>query len=230
FAANPQSPDVMGLDYYPHSDWQLDQLGGRVRQRRADNPVGLYGVANAYYNRYGLPLMLTETSVEGQAINREIWLDQTIDDICRLRGEGVPMLGMIWWPMLDQIDWDGALTHRIGKVHKVGLWTLRREKDGTLRREATPLVKQFAEAVVSGEERVGKLETIALPVESEDEQLPPLEYTGSREQIDMVSLEVKPAAAQSNGNGHSRGLGVSPERKDRSAQTLGQDAQATKQS
>jgi len=47
FRSNPQSPDVMGLDYYPHSDWQLDQIGARIRQRRADNPVGLYGVAQA---------------------------------------------------------------------------------------------------------------------------------------------------------------------------------------
>ena len=45
FRHNPQSPDVLGLDYYPHSDWQLDSVGGGVRQRRADNPVGLYGVA-----------------------------------------------------------------------------------------------------------------------------------------------------------------------------------------
>src|SRR5439155_19219948 len=214
----------------PHSDWQLDQVGPRVRQRRADNPVGLYGVASAYYNRYGIPLMLTETSVEGQPINREIWLDQCIDDIRRLRGEGVPMVGLIWWPMLDQIDWDGALTHRIGKVHQVGLYTLVREKDGTLKRQATPLVQQFREAVAAGEERVGKLEKLSLPVESEDEQLPPLEYAGSREQIDMVSLEVKPQQSRGNGNGHSRGLGVSPEREDRSARTLGQDAQATESS
>ena len=30
------------------------------------------------------------------------------------------MLGLIWWPLLDQIDWDGAMTHRIGKIHEVG--------------------------------------------------------------------------------------------------------------
>ena len=45
FRTNPQSPDVLGLDYYPHSDWQLDRRPATVRQRRADNPVGLYGVA-----------------------------------------------------------------------------------------------------------------------------------------------------------------------------------------
>jgi beta-glucosidase/6-phospho-beta-glucosidase/beta-galactosidase len=210
FKQNPQTPDVLGLDYYPHSDWQLDQVGGRVRQRRADNPVGLYGVANAYYNRYGLPLMLTETSVEGKPINREIWLDENIDACKRLREEGVPMLGLIWWPMLDQIDWDGALTHRVGKIHQVGLWTLSRQPDGTLKREATPLVKQLREVVLSGEERVGKLEQVALPVESEDEQLPPLEYTGSAEKIDMITPTAAKAqaTAKANGNGNGNGHAV----------------------
>ncbi len=134
FFANPQQPDVLGLDYYPHSDWQLESLGnGRLRQVRADNPAGLYGVAIDYYDRYGIPLMLTETSVEGQAINREIWLDTMIDDVTRLRAEGIPMLGLFWWPMIDQVDWDGALTHRIGKVHEVGLFTLKRQPDGVLK-------------------------------------------------------------------------------------------------
>src|SRR5205807_1357303 len=64
FRTNPQQPDILGLDYYQHSDWQLDEVNGSVRQRRADNPVGLYGIASAYYNRYGVPLMLTETSIE----------------------------------------------------------------------------------------------------------------------------------------------------------------------
>ena len=48
FRQNPQTPDVLGIDYYPHSDWQLDTHVGGVRQRRADNPIGLYGVASSY--------------------------------------------------------------------------------------------------------------------------------------------------------------------------------------
>lgn len=175
FRANPQSPDVLGLDYYPHSDWQLDINAGTVRQQRAQSPVGFYGVANAYYNRYGIPLMLTETSIEGQPINREIWLEQNIDHISRLRSEGVPVLGLIWWPMLDQIDWDGALLHRVGKIHEVGLWNLKRGTDGTLTRQPTPLIQQFKEAVASGEGRVGALTTIATPSpEATEEQLPPV--------------------------------------------------------
>ncbi|HLL89157.1 MAG TPA: family 1 glycosylhydrolase [Tepidisphaeraceae bacterium] len=175
FKTHQQTPDVLGLDYYQHSDWQLEKVaGGTVRQRRADSPVGLYGIGKAYYDRYGIPIMLTETSIEGQPINREIWLEDTVDHIRRLREEGIPMLGYIWWPMLDQLDWDGAMTHRIGKLHEVGLFKLTRQKDGTLTRKATPLVDQFKEIVAAGEERVGKLEQIAFPAGANDEQLPPL--------------------------------------------------------
>ncbi len=172
FRTNPQKPDIFGLDYYPHSDWQLETKVGVVKQRRADNPLGLYGVANAYWNRYGIPLMLTETSIDGKPINREIWLDQTIEDIRKLREEGVPMLGLIWWPLLDQLDWDGAMTHRIGKIHEVGLFGLHREKDGTLKRSTTPLVKQFKLAMESGESRVGALTFVAQPAVMDDSQSP----------------------------------------------------------
>jgi beta-glucosidase/6-phospho-beta-glucosidase/beta-galactosidase/glycosyltransferase involved in cell wall biosynthesis len=176
FKTNPQAPDVLGLDYYAHSDWQLATIpGGGVRQHRADNPIGLHGVASAYWRRYGIPMMLTETSIEGQAINREIWLESNVEQIRRLREEGVPMLGFIWWPLLDQIDWDGALTHRIGKIHEVGLMHLSRQQDGSLKRAPTPLAKLFREFVESKEERVGKLETINYPsLEAGEEQLPPV--------------------------------------------------------
>lgn len=176
FRSNPQQPDVFGLDYYPHSDWQLDHgPTGAVRQRRADNPTGLYNVANAYWKRYGIPLMLTETSIEGQPINREIWLETNIDHIKRLREEGVPMLGIVWWPMIDQVDWDGALTHRVGKIHEVGLFNIKKTPDGTMNRVASPLVTIFKEMADGGDEKVGKLEQVNYPsLEAEEEQLPPI--------------------------------------------------------
>ena len=176
FRANPQAPDVFGLDYYPHSDWQLDHgPGGGIRQRRADSPVGLYGVANAYWQRYGIPLMVTETSIEGKPINREIWLESNVEHVKRLREEGVPMLGLVWWPLIDQLDWDGALLHRVGKIHEVGLVKLTRQHDGTLARSNTPLVDHFKRLAAGGDEVVGKLESISYPSqEAEREQLPPV--------------------------------------------------------
>jgi beta-glucosidase/6-phospho-beta-glucosidase/beta-galactosidase len=208
FRANPQAPDILGLDYYTHRDWQLDAIpGGGVRQRRADNPVGLYGVASAYWKRYGIPMMVTESSIEGQPINREIWLDTMVEHAKRLREEGVPMLGLIWWPLLDQIDWDGALTHRIGKIHEVGLFNLRRQPDGTLNRLATPLVKHFRDLAARGEDAVGKLEQINYPsIEAEDEQLPPIGewiQPTARQEVSMPS----DGSAKSNGNGNGKGNG-----------------------
>ena len=56
------------------------------------------------------------------------------------------MLGLIWWPMIDQLDWDGALTHRIGKIHEVGLFKLKRQQDGTLSASRRRWSKQFTRA------------------------------------------------------------------------------------
>jgi len=172
FRSNPQSPDVLGLDYYPHSEWQLDKTKEGIHQRRTEAPIGLYGIAHAYYRRYKLPMMLTETSIEGQPINREVWLEQMVDDCQRLRAEGIPMLGCFWWPMVDQVDWDGALTHRVGKIHEVGIYTLRRLADGTLERRATPLVKQFAAIVREGDQRVGTIENLMIPTDVEEQGAP----------------------------------------------------------
>lgn len=171
---HPQTPDVLGLDYYPHGDWQLDWDNGRLRQRRADVPAGLRGVARAYYDRYGLPMIVTETSIEGRPINREIWLDQLLDDAAELRASGVPLNGLVWWPLIDHLDWDAAMTHRVGKLHEVGLYKLVRQADGALRRIETPLLSRFREDAAGGNARVGELPFIAQPVESPDEQLPPL--------------------------------------------------------
>ncbi|HSV15656.1 MAG TPA: family 1 glycosylhydrolase, partial [Tepidisphaeraceae bacterium] len=197
FRSNPQSPDILGLDYYPHSDWQLDMQGGAIKQRRADNPVGLYGVSNAYYNRYGIPLMLTETSIDGKPINREIWLDRMLDEIKQLREEGVPMLGLIWWPLLDQLDWDGAMTHRIGKIHEVGMFNLQRQPDGTLKRISTPLIRLFKQAMAAGEERIGKLEQVVRPAVGVDDKQAPLSTSESWDELEGTS----PAIAKKNGNG-----------------------------
>ena len=40
FRTNPQTPDVLGLDYYPHSDWQLDRYGGACASAARIIPSG----------------------------------------------------------------------------------------------------------------------------------------------------------------------------------------------
>ena len=199
FATHPQRPDILGIDYYPNSEWQLEKNGDGIHQRRSETPLGLYGIAKAYYNRYGLPLMLTETSADGHPINREIWLEQTVEDCHRLREDGIPMNGFFWWPMIDQVDWDGALTHRVGKIHDVGIYNLKRQADGTLSRHATPLVRQFAK-IIRDADSVGKLQHIILPAETE-EQGPPI----------GVEIPVDAPAEKKNGDGRHQKTPASAE-------------------
>jgi beta-glucosidase/6-phospho-beta-glucosidase/beta-galactosidase/glycosyltransferase involved in cell wall biosynthesis len=175
FRKNPQLPDWIGIDYYPHSDWQLD-VGEKdtVRQRRADAPLGFAHLARQVYNRYGVPIMMTETSADGPPVAREIWLDTMVEQSRELRESGIPMLGMIWWPVLDQIDWDGALRHRVGKIHRVGMYSLTRN-NGVLERKPTPLIKRYRKLAEQGDEAVGELAPIARPVDADDlPQLPAL--------------------------------------------------------
>lgn len=203
FRTHPQRPDVLGLDYYPNSEWQLERTADGIRQRRADTPVGLYGAAKAYYSRFALPMMLTETSADGQSINREIWLDQVVEDCNRLRSEGLPMLGCFWWPLIDQLDWDGALTHRIGKVHEVGLYNLRRQPDGTLKRSASPLVEQYRLLVAGGDDSVGTLDFISEPSDEADQGPPigiepPMSKTENAETSTRTSRVASPPARNGN--------------------------------
>src|SRR6201999_3450314 len=78
-----------------------------------------------------------------------------------------------WGPMVDQVDWDGALTHHVGKIHNVGVYTLQRQTDGNLLRTRSPLADQFAKLVRSGNDAVGELAPIITPF-NDDDQAPPL--------------------------------------------------------
>ena len=197
FSRHGEMPDVIGLDYYVHSEWELDKTAWGIRQRHAGAPGGLYGIAADYYARYGLPMMVTETSIEGKPINREVWLDRIVADVRRLREEGVPLNGVIWWPLFDHLDWDGAMTHRIGKIHQVGLFRLSRQKDGGLRRVRTPAAAKFARLAADPTGEVGELETLAIPQLVSDEQLPPLAQWSSFKGADTTMAAVAGQAAQS---------------------------------
>src|SRR2546423_1204635 len=116
---------------------------------------------------------------------------------------------MIWWPLLDQIDWDGALLHRVGKVHEVGLFNLKRRSDGTLERKSTPLIKLFRQYVASGEESVGALGEISYPSpEATDEQLPPISdwiqpaLVTDQHLLAQLTSQVSQSLKSGNGNGN----------------------------
>ena len=60
------------------------------------------------HRAYGLALMVTETAVEGGAEEQCAWVDELVEGLRGLRNEGLPIVGVTWWPFIDFVDWSWA--------------------------------------------------------------------------------------------------------------------------
>lgn len=158
FLQHPVTVDVLGLDYYSHSETELYPCSSNQFSQRIPTKLsGLYTTVRDYWERYQIPLMLTETSYYGDEPERLQWMEQTVCDVQRLRAEGIPMIGYTWWPLVDHIDWDGAMLHQIGRIHNVGLYRLQRESSGALTRHPTTLTQQYKSYMARANEVVGEI-------------------------------------------------------------------------
>jgi beta-glucosidase/6-phospho-beta-glucosidase/beta-galactosidase len=113
---------VMGNDYYVTNEHLLTSESTSVA---AGEVFGYYVVTRDYYDRYNLPVMHTETNKEEP--DSERWLWKTWANVQRLRRDGVPLVGMTWYSLTDQVDWDTALRENNGRVNALGLYDLDRK-------------------------------------------------------------------------------------------------------
>ncbi len=158
FQRHAQTLDIIGLDYYEHTEVELYTTPeGYYRQRELRPPVGLYQAAQGYWSKYHIPLMVTETSVGGTDETKIAWLEKSVGDVRRLRAEGFPIIGYTWWPAIDHLDWDGAMLHQTGHIHPVGIYRLERRPDGTLERLPTGLRDAYRTLILGGNETAGAL-------------------------------------------------------------------------
>lgn len=54
------------------------------------------------------------------------WLWEQWANVLRVRNDGVPTVGVTWYSLTDQMDWDTALREENGRVTPVGLFELDR--------------------------------------------------------------------------------------------------------
>jgi beta-glucosidase/6-phospho-beta-glucosidase/beta-galactosidase len=115
---------IMGNDYYVtnehlvHPDGSTDPSG---------EIFGYHTITQEYYQRYGLPVMHTETNLcDGSRSEAVTWLYKEWANILRIRRSGVPVLGFTWYSLTDQVDWDTALRENNGRVNPLGLYDLDR--------------------------------------------------------------------------------------------------------
>ncbi|MCC3154946.1 family 1 glycosylhydrolase [Hymenobacter sp. BT770] len=122
-AGEPPGYQVMGNDYYGRNEWIV--LPNGERQTSMD-VLGWYNITKEYYNRYRKPVMHTETNVfEAEAAAGWLWKQWV--NIMQMRQDGVPVLGFTWYSLIDQVDWDIALSRKVGKVNACGLYDLDRK-------------------------------------------------------------------------------------------------------
>ncbi len=117
----PRRVDVLGLDYYCHSEWYYDEVGAYAP---SPHPIGFAAVARHYHDRYGLPMMLTETNLRGQPTDRISWLRYMLEQYDIALDQGMPLHGFCWFPQVDSCDWDSLLARAAGRVDPVGVLSL----------------------------------------------------------------------------------------------------------
>lgn len=133
---------VLGTDYYVTNEHLL--TAEDVTCPSGEN-LGYYALARQYYERYGLPLMHTETNLweKDDAVR---WLSKQWNCLLRLRQEAVPIIGFTWYSLTDQMDWDTALREDARRVNAVGLFDLDR-KIRPVGRHYQRLVRDWAAAM-----------------------------------------------------------------------------------
>ena len=152
--ADPQVPDVIGVNFYPNmSRGRFVTSRGAIRRRRMyGSGADLVTALSEFHRHTGLPVMVTETSDFASVKQRATWMDGSIAAVAEARELGLPVLGYTWFPVFSHVDW----RWRRGPYDAVaywchmGLWDL----DEQLRRNRTPLADRYAAMVAAGAPRV----------------------------------------------------------------------------
>jgi beta-glucosidase len=172
--------DLLGVNYYPDlSPRTLTHIDGVVSQIATN--LGEAGLATSlarFAERYALPMLITETSIEGSDTVRTKWLDDSVARVRELRANGMDVRGYTWWPIMDFVDWSYASDGRnveefavdreivsarasssaalVGRTRKtpflrrMGLIRLEELEDGSLARVPTGAAVRFRELTQSG--------------------------------------------------------------------------------
>lgn len=162
FEAASIQPDLIGLNMYPmFSGKRLVRSPRGLRtQMPYAAPAIVEQIAELYWERYGLPMMISETAARGSHARRHAWLVGSVEAIARLRSRGIPLVGYTWWPMFALVAWAYRQSDRPVRdyLEQMGLWDLEPEPDGGLRRVHTPLVDAYRALTAGGCSAVGRLE------------------------------------------------------------------------
>jgi dTDP-4-dehydrorhamnose reductase len=127
-ADDPCPPDLIGVNHYLTSDRFLDHrvrrypahaIGGNAEQRYADieairvlnpAPPGLRGVLREAWQRYDIPLAVTEVHNGCSREEQMRWMGEAWRTAEDLRNDGIDIRAVTSWSLLGSHGWDTLLT------------------------------------------------------------------------------------------------------------------------
>lgn len=145
FAEHPARIDILGLDYYAHSELEWSNAGRIFPVRK---PEGFAAVAMDYALRYQLPVMLSETNIRGEVTDRISWLKFMVEQCeilkAQLAPHDIPFEGFCWYPFIDSTDWCSLVREANGNIDPQGIYGL---EEGSYARRSSQLSDIFTNLV-----------------------------------------------------------------------------------
>jgi dTDP-4-dehydrorhamnose reductase len=144
FIVNKCEPDIMGFNHYLTSERYLDENldtypphthGGNGRHKYADVeavrvggvcPDGPYNLLKEAWERYHLPMAVTEVHLYCTREEQMRWLSLLWNDANRLKEEGADIRAITAWALLGSFGWNNLLTQPYGH-YEPGVFDLSSE-------------------------------------------------------------------------------------------------------
>lgn len=142
FADNPCPPSVLGLNYYVTSDRFLDHrfalyppsyAGGdtgfeplidvEALRVRAEGIVGVGAILTEAWQRYHLPVAITEAHLGGTCHDQILWLAEVWQQAQAARQAGADVRAVTVWALLGSWNWSNLCTRDSG-IYEPGVFTL----------------------------------------------------------------------------------------------------------
>ncbi|WP_411274578.1 family 1 glycosylhydrolase [Daejeonella sp.] len=142
FINNSCPPDILGLNYYVTSERYLDHrtarfpsnnIGSNNKHRYADVEVvrvgnveatGAAGLLKGAWERYRLPLAITEAHLHCSREDQLRWLSALWITAKKLRTEGVDIRAVTFWALLGSFGWNKLLVKPKGD-YESGIYDIR---------------------------------------------------------------------------------------------------------
>jgi beta-glucosidase len=159
-AGSNRRVEIYGGNFYPQfSAWVVDGAPERpTSRRRRGTAHDLEDALREAFRRTDRPVMLTETSVSAVVRTRRRWLHDSVSAVNRIRADGLPLIGYTWFPAFSLVAWSYLTGRKPTEAYMahMGLWDLRDDGGGTLRREPTGLDQEYAALIAAEPEHEAK--------------------------------------------------------------------------